>query len=385
MIRAQRGAISAMFLIIGIGIGAWAAFIPIVKERLALNDAALAVVLLCAAAGAIVAMPACGALCDRYGSRRLIAAGGTLYGMALGYTTAAPSYGPLLGAAFIMGIGNGTLDVSINVNGITLGRRAGRPVMSSLHALVSVGTFVAAGAMAGVVAARWPHGTASAGVAIVIAAAALSALPLLVREDPQPHVRRRRSRRIPARLLWLGVAAICGAVSEGALVGWSGIYLRESLHVSISAALGGFAAYAVAMSAARFSGDWIVDRTGRVRLIRAGGIIAAGGIALALIVHTYSAVLAGFFIAGIGLANVSPIVYGAGGDDAQAGSGAGVAVVTTLGYGGFFIGPSLIGFTAAHSSIDVAFAFVGVFALTIAALAPVVRVPDRAPPAGVSR
>ena len=160
MIGRQRGAISAMFLLLGIGVGGWAAFVPIVKERLALSDASLAVVLLCAAAGAIVAMPVCGLLCDRYGSRRMIAAGGALYGIALGYTTAAPGYGAVLLAAFVMGIGNGTLDVSINVNGITVQTLAGRSVMSSLHGLFSVGTFVAAGAMAGVVAAHWPprHG-----------------------------------------------------------------------------------------------------------------------------------------------------------------------------------------------------------------------------------
>ena len=192
---------------------------------------------------------------------------------------------------------------------------------------------------------------------------------MLARDKEQRRARSQRSRRIPARLVWLGVAAICGAVAEGALVGWSGIYLRESLHVSLAAALGGFAAYAVAMSGSRFCGDWIVDRIGPVVLVRTSGIVATAGIALALVVHTYTAVLAGFFVTGVGLANVSPLVYGAGADGTD-NAGAGVAVVTTLGYGGFLIGPSLIGFTAAHASIDVAFAFVGVFAAVIAALAP---------------
>jgi MFS family permease len=171
----------------------------------------------------------------------------------------------------------------------------------------------------------------------------------------------------------LGVAAICGAVSEGALVDWSGVYLRESLHVGIAAALGGFAAYAVAMSISRFCGDWIVHRIGAVTVVRASGLLAAVGLSGALIVHTYLAVTIGFFITGLGLGNVSPLVYGAGGDDRAAGAGAGVATVTTLGYGGFLIGPTLIGLTAQHASIDVAFAVVAGFALAIALLAPVLR------------
>jgi MFS family permease len=374
----QRVAVSAIFLVNGFGVGVWAAFIPIVKERLALNDGALAMVLLCVAAGAILAMPVSGALCDRYGSRRITAAGGALYGAALGCATAAPVYALLAAVGFVMGVGNGTMDVAMNVNGVTLQRRAAGPIMSSLHGLFSVGTFVAAGSMAGVVATHIRHSAASLTAALLVGLPALAFRPLLTREarrNPEPV--EQHAARIPTRLLLLGVAAICGAVSEGTLVEWSGVYLRESLHVGISAALGGFAAYAVAMSLSRFCGDWVVHRIGPVALVRASGLLAAAGLGFALIVHTYLAVTLGFFIVGLGLGNVSPLVYGAGGDDAHTGAGAGVAVVTTLGYSGFLIGPALIGYTAQRSSIDTAFAFVTLFALGIALLAPVLR------PAGV--
>jgi MFS family permease len=167
-------------------------------------------------------------------------------------------------------------------------------------------------------------------------------------------------------------------VAEGSLVEWSGVYLRESLHVTIAAALGGFVMYAVAMSTSRFCGDWIVHRIGPVALVRASGLLGAAGLAAALTVHTYAAVLIGFFITGLGLANVSPLVYGAGGNATETGAGAGVAVVTTLGYSGFLIGPALIGFTAQKWSIDVAFAFIAAFALGIALLAPVLRPGRRA-------
>lgn len=365
----------------GIGIGVWAAFIPIVKERLELGDAALAVVLFCAAVGAIVAMPISGAASDRYGSRVVTAISGVLFGIALGCATLAPAYGLVAVAALVMGAGNGAMDVAMNVNGVTLQSRAARPIMSSLHGLFSVGTFIAAGSMAALVAARFPHAAASFGVAALIVITAVACRPLLTGERLArlPSATGKRPRRIPARLLLLGLAAICGAVSEGSLVEWSGVYLRESLHVGISAALGGFASYAVAMSIARFCGDWVVHRTGPVALVRASGLLAAAGLAIALIVHTYIAVIVGFFITGLGLANVSPLVYGAGGDDAETGAGAGVAVVTTLGYGGFLIGPALIGFTAQRASIDLAFWFVAGFAVAIALLAPVLRRGNRAP------
>jgi MFS family permease len=372
----QRLAISSVFLVNGIGVGVWAAFIPILKERLALNDGTLAAILLCVSVGAIVAMPVCGALCDRYGSRRLAAASGTIFGLALGGATVAPAPALLVGAAFAMGAGNGAMDVAMNVNGVTVQTRAARPVMSSLHALFSVGTFVAAGAMAAAVAHGAVRFGPSVGVTFLLVIGSAVIRPFLARDAAPPQrVAGPRSRRLPRRLVLLGIAAICGAVAEGALVEWSSIYLRESLHVGIAAALGGFAAYSIAMSTSRFCGDAIVHRTGPVVVIRAGGLLAAAGLALALIVHTYAAVCVGFFIAGLGLGNVSPLVYGAGGDPGETGPGAGVAVVTTLGYSGFLIGPTLIGVTAQRASIDLAFAFIAIFALGIALLAPAVRRP----------
>ncbi len=331
--------------------------------------------LFCAATGAIAAMPLSGLLCDRYGSRRVTAFSGGLFGLALGAATSAPAFAGAVIAAFFMGAGNGAMDVAMNVNGVTLQARAGRPLMSSLHGLFSVGTFIAAVCMAGLVAFRLPHIAASIAGALLLVCAAASLRPLLVREPSRrPQSSARPARRISRRLLLLGIAAICGAVAEGSLVEWSGVYVRESLHVGIAFALGGFAAYAIAMSAARFCGDWIVHRIGPVTLVRASGLLGAAGLAVALIVHTYPAVLFGFFMTGLGLANVSPLVYGAGGDDtSETGAGAGVAVVTTLGYSGFLIGPALIGFIAQRASIDRAFALVAAFALGIALLAPVLQ------------
>lgn len=377
-IRPGRAAISAIFLVNGIGIGVWAAFIPILKERLALNDGTLAVVLFCIAVGAMVAMPLSGALCDRFGSRRVTAASGTLFGLALGGAASAPALGFIVPLAFTMGAGNGAMDVAMNVNGVALQTRAARPIMSSLHGLFSVGTFIAAAGMAQVVALRLPHVAAAGAVALLIVGASLGLRPLLTRD---PFRRRHSPAAVPAaprprvsrRLLLLGAAAICGAVSEGTLVEWSGVYMRESLHVGIALALGGFAAYAIAMSASRFCGDWVVHRIGPVALVRASGLLGAAGLAVALVLHTPATVMLGFFITGLGLGNVSPLVYGAGGGDAGTSAGAGVAVVTTLGYSGFLIGPALIGFTAQRASIDVAFWLVACFAVGIALLAPVLR------------
>jgi MFS family permease len=338
----------------------------------------LAVVLFCAAVGAIVAMPLSGRWSDRYGSRRVTALSGTLFGAALGAATVMPAFGLVVPAALVMGAGNGAMDVAMNVNGVSLQGPATRPVMSSLHGLFSVGTFIAAACMARAVAIGFPLAAASAASAAFMIAASLALRPLLIRDKPQPLVAAgKRPGRISRRLLLLGIAAICGAVAEGSLVEWSGVYMRESLHVGISAALAGFAAYAIAMSTSRFCGDWVVHRIGPVALVRASGVLGAAGLAVALAVHTYAAVAAGFFIAGLGLGNVSPLVYGAGGDDADTGAGAGVAVVTTMGYSGFLIGPALIGFTAQRASIDVAFMFIAAFAVGIALLAPALRAPRR--------
>jgi MFS family permease len=135
----ERAANSAIFLGSGLGIGAWAASIPLLKTRLHLSDGALSLVLLGFAAGAVLAMPLAGRLAPRLGVARATRFFALVFALALAAPFLSPGLAALAGAAFLMGLANGALDVSMNGLASGMETRWGAPIMSSFHAAFSIG------------------------------------------------------------------------------------------------------------------------------------------------------------------------------------------------------------------------------------------------------
>ncbi|MFC7586268.1 MFS transporter [Nonomuraea antimicrobica] len=127
--------------------GTWTARIPAVKERLGLGDGELSLALLAIAAGAMAGMTAVGRLVDRYGSNRVLVPAALLQGVVLVPPAYARDLGTLAVALLLFGVVHGVLDVAMNANAVEVERAHGRPIMSSFHAVFSVGGF--AGATAG--------------------------------------------------------------------------------------------------------------------------------------------------------------------------------------------------------------------------------------------
>jgi MFS family permease len=130
----------------------------------------------------------------------------------------------------------------------------------------------------------------------------------------------------------------------------------------------GFAAFSVSMTIARLTGDRVVARLGRRTTIIASGVLAACGLSLALLAHTPALAAAGFGVAGLGLANIIPIVFGDAGHETPAAPGLGVASVATLGYAGFLLGPPVIGFLAGITGLRPALSVLVLASITISLL-----------------
>ena len=143
--RRARGAVTAIFFLNGLLFGAWAARIPAIRDRLALSDGELGLALAFLPVGAIIAMPLAGALAARAGSRRATRAAFALACTTIGVVAFAPSLAAFAALAFALGVGMGSLDVSMNVHGVTVERRYGRPILSSFHAAFSLGGLAGAG------------------------------------------------------------------------------------------------------------------------------------------------------------------------------------------------------------------------------------------------
>jgi MFS family permease len=362
-IQSARAATYAIFFADGLGFGVWAGHIPIFKQKFHLGDAQLSVALFAVALGAIFAMPIVGQMLTRVGSRVLAGFCASLYAMVIACLALAPFYPLFVLAGALFGATKGSLDVSINAQAVGVESAYGRPIMSSFQAAWSVGGLAGA-ALAGAALHRGfvaEQNLAATGAFIL--AIALLSVRYLIREKFARQV---------ASLVWpdkalLGVAAITflALFSEGTMADWSGVYLRTVIGVQASTAALGYAAYSLAMGGGRFLGDRLLSALGPILLLRLSGLLAAAGLALALLLRTPEVAIVGFILVGFGLSNLVPILFGSAGRH-RTGAGPGIAAVTTIGYFGFLVGPPLIGILASSFGLPAALSLVVVFGLIIA-------------------
>ncbi|MFG1687380.1 MFS transporter [Nonomuraea sp. NPDC049269] len=377
-----RVAVYLLFLLAGAAIGTWTARIPAIKQDLGLSDGRLSLALLAIAAGAMAGMQAVGRLVDRYGSSRVMIPAALLQGVVLVLPAYAVNLGTLAAALFGFGVVHGVLDVSMNANAVEVERAWGRPIMSSFHAVFSIGGF--AGAAAGGLFAHLALSPAATflSVAVVIALLAAWAAAWALRSRPAPASSEAGVRpRLPKGILFLGVLAFCCLVGEGAAADWSSVYLREDLAASAGFAAAGYAAFSIMMTAGRLAGDRLAVRFGPVALVRGCGLLAAAGLGLALTVGHPVAGVAGFGCFGAGLSCIVPQVFSAAGHRDPAFAGRALARVASIGYLGFLSGPVLIGGLAELSGLPRALGVPALLAAFVALAATALR-PRTAEPVG---
>ena len=364
-----RVAVSAAFLIHSTVSGTWAPRLPAIKESLGLSDGELGTALVGLAIGLLVGTRLAGAPVDRFGSRPVMRVGFPLLAATLVLPGLADSLLALFLSLFVLGLASGALDVAMNAQGIEVERHLGRPILSGLHGLWSLGLGIGAGVAALAAAIDADPLEQFAVVAAVLALASLVFLRgLLAARTPEPgepeeaHV----TVRWTLALVLLGVIAFCSFVGEGAASDWSAVYMTQELGSSEALGAVAFAAFAVTMAIARFVVDPLRGHLGNLVLVRGGSLIAATGLGLALLVHEPVAAIAGFALLGLGLAPVVPIAFSAAGDLDPRATGRLVGRVATLGYVGSVAGPIMIGWLAEATSLRTALGLVVVLAVAIA-------------------
>jgi fucose permease len=369
--RDARRGIAAIFLVNGLTFSSWISRIPSISDIHDLSTGQVGTALMALAAGAIVAFPTTGRFVDSLGSARTLTIFGLIMMCAMPVIGLAPNLLALMPILFVVGAGNGGMDVSMNAQGVTIEKFVDSSIINSLHGFFSIGTFVGALVGAGATALDVPPFAHF----LVISAIGLITLwrvrPWLVpdhREDaaqePAPVI------ALPPRAIWLlGALAICVSVSEGAMGDWSGLYLRDYLGTSGGFAVLGYATYSVCMLIGRFTGDHLVSRFGATRMIRSGAILAAAGLGIAVLINEPGGMLFGFGCVGLGLSVAYPLVFSAAGNHPTLSPGRAVAGVATMGYAGFLAGPPLLGWLAEPTSLRVVMAVIVVLALLTAVLA----------------
>jgi MFS family permease len=363
-VNAAAVATFLIFAMNGLVFASWAARIPAVTEALSLTSGQMGTLLLCTAVGSLVALPSAGWVVGRIGTANTVRVAGIVAGAAgaaIAFSLMAASVPATAMALFFFGIGIGLWDVAQNIEGADVEHRLQRTIMPQFHAAFSGGAFV--GALIGA-------GLSQLGVGLpehllVIAALAV-VLVLTVPRYFLPHeaaVVETLDDGAPApkgptawrdgRTILIGVVVLGATLTEGAGNDWIAKAAVDGLGASEATGALLFALFVAAMTGMRFLGGKVIDRFGRVAVLRAS--MAAAALGLGLFVFAGNVVLAGVGAAlwGVGAALAFPMGMSAAADDPKH-AAARVSVVSTIGYVAFLAGPPLLGYLGDLTGIHMA-------------------------------
>ena len=370
--RQVSAAALATFIIFGANglvFASWAARIPAVTEILGISSGQMGTLLLCTAVGSLIALPTAGHVITRIGTANSVRASGllaALAGVGISVSLLAESVPGTAVSLFFFGMGVGLWDVSQNVEGADVEHRLRKTVMPKFHAAFSGGAFV--GALIGA-------GLSGLGVGLpqhlLVIAAAVAVLTFVVPRyflphtapeqpaDGEPKQARGPSAWRDGRTLLIGVVVLGATLTEGAGNDWIAKASVDGLGSSESTGALLFALFVLAMTAMRFFGGGVIDKYGRVAVLR--GSMAAAAIGLALFVFAGNLWLAavGAALWGVGAALAFPMGMSAAADDPRH-AAARVSVVSTIGYVAFLAGPPLLGYLGDLTGIHLALLAIGV-------------------------
>ena len=368
----SRLAASLLFLVNGIGFGTWAALIPSIKQKFGLTESVLGWVLLSLAAGAMISMSLVGRVLARHGSRALLRWLAPSYCVALALIPLAPNLGVLFVAGVLFGAFKGSLDVSENAQAITIESRRSTPIMSNLQALWSLGGLIAATAVG--MALR--HGAEPVAITLSIAGVllltSLFCTGNLAGGDAAVTKPKGGFKMPDSRLLRIGALAFLVLFMEGAMMDWSAVYARSVSHAADWLAPFAFGAFSLSMAAGRFLGDRILAKHGGLTVLRVSGILIFIGLLIVVFLPFWPLTFLGLGFAGLGLANMVPVLLVAAGRAHKESVAQGVATASVIGYFGFLIGPPAIGGLSHWVGLPGAFGMILFFALLLALPGPAV-------------
>ncbi len=369
-----RFATMALFFTAGMMYASWGVHVPTVRDRFQLNPAMLSVALLAVAVGSIVAMLTSGTWIARVGTRRACLGGGLTMSVCAALILVVPMYWMLLVVLAVFGMGMATLDVAMNAEASAVESALGRPIMSALHGMFSVGGMAGA-AVGGVLLS---HGMTPA-VHLVLAAVLSALVLLLACQAVLPHVAPAaptdasalRPDRWRSFALWaLGGIALVALIAEGAMYDWATVYMRDIVGTSAATASVAYAAFSGGMAAARFAGDAVRAHFGAPQLVLASGLLACAGMIGALLLPYPVTAMAGFTLMGVGLANMMPVLFAAAARVEGIHAAEGLAHVAGLAYFGLLLGPVVIGGVTQMTNLPVGLSVVALCAALVAFAGP---------------
>ncbi|MBV1939457.1 MFS transporter [Streptomyces sp. BV286] len=385
--RQARVAVAVLFFTNGALFANLLPRFPQIKADLGIGNAAYGLAVAAFPAGAIAAGLAAGVVIRRLGSARAAVAGTLLTGAGILVAGLADSVLLFAAALCLAGAMDAITDVGQNAHGLRVQRRYGRSIINSFHAIWSIGAVVGGSMAAAAIAlglSRGQHLTISAAVFTIAACVALrfclpgpdvepeAASDPAGREERQP-ARETKGRRTAYVLAALVLIATAGTLVEDAGSSWAALYLSDSLSASVTLAACGYIALVGAQFIGRSIGDRLVDRFGQRTVARAGGLVAAVGMGLALAVPTVPGTILGFAAAGFGVATLVPAAMHEADELPGLKPGSGLAIVSWLMRLGFLLSPPVVGLVADATDLRVGLLVVPLAGLLVLVFAGVLQ------------
>lgn len=363
-----RYALATAFLLGGISFGLWFVHIPIVTARLNLSATTLGWVFLTSAVGAAIAQLAMGITIARLGSRLALRLSLPILLVTGVLPIIAWNVEFLFFAALIFGAAAGLYNIAVNIQASHLQAALKRPSMSFFHGFFSLGGIVAAALGSVIIAIGWADGAGASLTSIIILGISFYISRYYLSHVPETETAAPRVKSsFPNKaLMALAIMAFACQMIEGAIGDWSGLFLITIKQASPSVATVGYAALSFAMAFVRFSGAAIINKTSEKIVVMIGGSFAVFGVFIVIASPWAMLSAFGFFIIGVGTANILPILLGTAGRMGGIKAGSAVAITATTGQMGLILGPTIIGFIAESYSLSYGIGFLAIMAALIA-------------------
>ncbi len=345
----KRIAVSLFFFVNGFLYANLMARLPEFQSFLGISNSTLGTLLFLTAMGALTAMPFTGWLTTRYGTDKISRNTGILFCLIIPLLAILPS--PFIAAPIMFFLGSfmGSMDVSMNGQAVYVERLYAKPIITSFHALFSIGMAMGAGA-----GSLFAYLKVSLAIHLAIVGIAcllillLSSAHLINDRETNAEIQEEDgngSFRWPTKaIVPLGLIAFCCMMGEGSMTDWSAIYMKKVVGQTATFSALGFGIYATGMTIGRLFGDQLTARFGYRKLLMYDAILSFTGLAIVLSYVSIYTSLFGFMLVGLGVASIVPIIFSLAGNTKGVNPAVGIAMATSIGYTGFFIGPPSIGY-----------------------------------------
>lgn len=371
------------FIVLGFLESSWAPMVPYIKERFALDEGELGLLLLCTGIGAFIALPIISKLTSRFGCKKVMQISAVFFALTLIMLAISPYAALTAVLLLIFGALTVGLDVASNVNAVIVESELKKPLMSGFHGGYSVGTLAGSAFMSAML---------SVGISLFFGTSAVFALMMFItfmycghlindvkayenrkkeedKESAKSETEEKKHRRIPALVIIIGCMCFIMYALEGAVMSWSGVFANQERGIDISSAGFIYSFFAISMTIMRLVGNKIVVNLGRKLTVVAGSLLVAAGWIITVIVPNIYGTCIGFLLVGFGAANIVPQLVSFAGTIKNFPVHDTIAFINALGYSGILLGPVVIGFTSKMYSLPSTFVGIGISALIVGLIA----------------